>query len=117
MPMQKVKLRAMIITPLFDAWQHGRCPISLTQFEAYTHFDGNALSNYLLKFDRLHMGDGVCASIVDYGGDTFAVLQYEKSTQKQQQYEKSTQKTTTRLNEVRQKNTRFTDEGKTTRCN
>jgi hypothetical protein len=40
----------------------------------------------------MHMGDGVCASIVDYGGDTFAVLQYEKSTQKQQQYKKSTQK-------------------------
>jgi hypothetical protein len=89
----KSEFEAMIITPLFDAWQHGRCPMSLTQFEADNeHFDGNALSNYLLKFDRLHMGDGVCASIVDYGGDTFAVLQYEKSTQKQEQYEKRTQK-------------------------
>jgi hypothetical protein len=76
----------MEMYPLFDAWQHGRCPMSFTQFEADNeHFDGNALSNYLLKFDQLHMGDGVCASIVDYGGDTFSVLQYEKSTQKQEQ--------------------------------
>jgi hypothetical protein len=83
----KSELEAMIITPIFDDWQHGRCPMSLTQFEADNgHFDGNSLSNYLLKFDRLHMGDRVCASIVDCGGDRFAVLQYEKSTQKQQQY-------------------------------
>jgi hypothetical protein len=89
----KSELEAMIITPLFDAGQDGRCPMALTQFEADNEdFDGNALSNYLLKFDRLHMSDGVCASIVDYGGDTFAVSQYEKSTQKQQQYKKSTQK-------------------------
>jgi hypothetical protein len=89
----KSEFEAMIITPLFYAWQHGRCPMSLAQFEADNeHFDGNALSNYLLKFDRLHMGDGVCASIVDYGGGRFAVFQYEKSTQKQQKYEKSTQK-------------------------
>jgi hypothetical protein len=43
-------------------------------------FDGNALSKYLLKFNRLHMGDGVCVSHVDYGGDSFSVLQYEKNT-------------------------------------
>jgi hypothetical protein len=79
------EFEAMIISPLFYAWHDGRCPMSLTQFEAENeHFDGNELSNYLLKFDRLHMGDGVCASIVDYGGDRFAVLQYKKSTQKQQ---------------------------------
>jgi hypothetical protein len=43
-------------------------------------FDGNALSKYLLKFDILHMGDGVCAAFVDYDGEHFSVLQYEKYT-------------------------------------
>jgi hypothetical protein len=28
----KSEFEAMIITPLFDAWKHGRCPMSLTQF-------------------------------------------------------------------------------------
>jgi hypothetical protein len=49
----------------------------LPQFDAdKQNFDGNALFKYLLKFDRLHMGDGVCVSHVDYGGDSFVVLQY-----------------------------------------
>jgi hypothetical protein len=69
----------MIVKLIFDAWRSERCPMILTQFDAdKQHFDGNALSKYLSKFDRLHMGGGVCVSHVDYGGDSFAVLQYEK---------------------------------------
>jgi hypothetical protein len=30
----KSECEAMIITPLFDAWHDGRCPMSLAQFEA-----------------------------------------------------------------------------------
>jgi hypothetical protein len=42
----KSEFEAIIITPLFDAWQHGRCPMSLTQFEADNErFDGNVQSN------------------------------------------------------------------------
>jgi hypothetical protein len=79
----KSEFEAMIITPIFDAWRSGRCPMSLPQFDTdKQHFDGNALSKYLLNFDRLNMGDGVCASFVDYGGDRFAVLQCEKNTNK-----------------------------------
>jgi hypothetical protein len=78
----KSEFEAMIITPIFDDWRSGRCPMSFPQFDAdKQHFDRNALYKYLLKFNRLHMGDGVCASFVDYGGDRFAVLQYEKKTQ------------------------------------
>jgi hypothetical protein len=52
----KSEFEAMIITPLFDAWHDGRCTMSLTHFEADNeHFHGNALSNDLLKFDRLSM--------------------------------------------------------------
>jgi hypothetical protein len=46
------------------------------------HFYGNALSKYLLKFDRLHLGDGLCVSHADYGGDSFYVVQYEKKHKK-----------------------------------
>jgi hypothetical protein len=78
----KSEFEAMIIKPMFDAWRSGRCPMSLPQFDAdKQHFDGNAMSTYLLKFDILHMGDGVCASFVDYSGDRFAVLQYEQKPQ------------------------------------
>jgi hypothetical protein len=65
----------MIITPIFEAWQNKRCPMTLPQFDAdKQNFDGNALSKYLLQFDRLHMGDGVCVSHVDYSGDSFTVM-------------------------------------------
>jgi hypothetical protein len=75
----KSEFEAMIVTPIFDAWRSGRFPMSLPQFDGdKQHFDGSALSKYLLKFDRLHMGDGICTSFVDYGGDRFAVLRYEK---------------------------------------
>jgi hypothetical protein len=54
----------MIITPVFADKQN---------------FVGNALYEYLLKFDRLHMGDGALLSNVDYAGDSFSVAQYEKN--------------------------------------
>jgi hypothetical protein len=79
----KSAFKAMMITPIFEAWQNKRCPMTLPQFDKDKQkFDGNALSKYLLQFDKLHMGDGICVSHVDYGGDSFTVMQYEKNTQK-----------------------------------
>jgi hypothetical protein len=73
----------MIITPIFEARRNKRCPMTLPQFDAdKQNFDGNALSKYLLQFARLHRGDCVCVSHVDYGGDSFAVMQYEKKHKK-----------------------------------
>jgi hypothetical protein len=57
------------------------------------HFDGNALSKYLLKFDRLHMGDGVCVSHVDYDGDSFSVMQYDEKTKQKNGLNEGCQKT------------------------
>jgi hypothetical protein len=55
--------------------------VTLPQFDAgKQNFDSNALSNYLLQSDRLYVGDSVCVSHVDYGGDSFAVMQYGKKT-------------------------------------
>jgi hypothetical protein len=75
--------QAMIITPIFEALSSKNCPMALPGFDAYKqHFDDNALSAYLLKFDRLDMGDGVLVSNVDYAGDSFSVVQYEKKPKK-----------------------------------
>jgi hypothetical protein len=72
---------AMIIAPIFEAWSSKRFPMTLPGFDAdKKHINGNALYKYLLKSDRLHMGDGFLVSHVDYAGDSFSVIQYEKTT-------------------------------------
>jgi hypothetical protein len=71
---------AMIITPMFEAWSSKSFPMTLPGFDAdKQHFDGNVLSKYLLKFDGLHICDGVLISHVDCGGDSFSVVQYKKT--------------------------------------
>jgi hypothetical protein len=101
----KSAFKAMIISPIFEAWQNKRCRMTLPQFDKdKQNFDGNALSKYVLQFDKLHMGDGVYLSHVDYGGDSFTFMQYEKNTPKKS------------LNEGCQKKRQSANKGNTTGC-